>query len=187
MSEQRREVPAGVTVRRVRADDWERIRNLRLEALRDPMASVAFLETVEAAAARPDEEWQARATANAAGDASAQFVAERGGELVGSLAVIVRAAGVPDYFRRVPDADQPTVVGVYVSPSVRGRGVIDALLAGATEWASGCGHRILTLDVHETNLGAIGAYERSGFEVCGSFVGDNGRELGMIKEIGPAR
>lgn len=182
-----RELPDDVTVRRVRPDDWQRVRALRLEALHDPMASVAFLESVEAAAARPEEEWRARAAANAAGDASAQFLAERGGQLVGSLTVIIRAAGVPDYFQRVPEVDQPTVVGVYVSPAVRGRGVIDALLAVATEWARGRGDRILTLDVHETNLGAIRAYERSDFEVSGAFSGDNGRELGMVKQIPPPR
>jgi len=60
-------------VRRVTPGDWRRIRALRLEALRDPMAQVAFLETVERAEARPDEEWRGRTAAHAEGGASAQF------------------------------------------------------------------------------------------------------------------
>ncbi len=182
MSEQApRPLAADVTVRRVRADDWQRIRALRLQALRDPMAPVAFLESVEQAAARPDEEWRARAAEGSGG----QFVAERGEALIGSLAVIVRQAGVPDYFERVPDADLPTVVGVYVAPSARGAGVIDALLAAAIGWARSRGYRELALDVHETNLPAIGAYRRAGFEVMSEFAGESGRELGMVKDLAP--
>ena len=44
-----------VTVRRVRADEWPQVRALRLDALRDPDAHLAFLETYETGAAVPDE------------------------------------------------------------------------------------------------------------------------------------
>lgn len=178
-----RPLAADVMVRRVRADDWQRIRALRLQALKDPMAPVAFLESVEQAAARPDEEWRTRAASMAEGTGGAQFLADRGEELIGSLAVIVRPAGFPDYFDRVPDMDLPTVVGVYVAPSGRGAGVIDALLAAAVGWARSRGDRELTLDVHETNLPAIGSYRRAGFEVMSEFAGESGRELGMVKDL----
>jgi len=170
-----RQLAEDVTVRPVRADEWSRVRELRIEALRDPMASVAFLETVEQATARPAEEWQSRIAANAEGRGSAQFVAERHGELIGSLTVIVRAAGEPDYFDRVSDVDLPTVVGVFVSPPGRGLGIIDALLDSACEWARARGDRELTLDVHESNLPAV----RS------EFVSPDGRELGMVKRLIP--
>jgi GNAT superfamily N-acetyltransferase len=176
-------LPVDVAVRRVRPDDWPRIRALRLQALRDPMASVAFLETVEQAQARPDEDWQARAANLAEGDGGAQFLAERGEELIGSLAVIIRSAGVPDYFDRIPEADLPTVVGVYVAPAGRGLGVIDALLVAAADWSRARGDRELTLDVHETNLPAMRSYERAGFEVRSEFAGESGRELGMVKDL----
>ncbi|HEU0205066.1 MAG TPA: GNAT family N-acetyltransferase [Pseudolysinimonas sp.] len=181
-----RELPAHISVRRVRAEDWQLIRDLRLEALHDPMARVAFLETVEQAEARPGEEWRSRAAAHSEGNASAQFLAESGTELIGSVAVIVRSMGVPDYFDRVPDVDLPTVVGVYVSPRGRGLGVIDALLAAAAHWAEQRGDRELTLDVHESNSAAIRAYQRAGFEVRSEFVSESGRELGMVKPL-PAR
>ncbi len=179
------EMPGNVTVRRVRADDWAMIRELRLEALHDPMASVAFLESIETATARPDEEWQARASDASRSTSYSQFLALRDEQLIGSLAVIVRKAGVPDYFERVPEVDLPTVVGVYVSPSGRGLGVIDALLAAAVEFARDRGDRELTLDVHETNLPAIRAYERAGFETTSAFTGEDGRELGMVKTLVP--
>lgn len=179
----RRTLPADVAVRRVRADDWQRIRALRLEALHDPMAPVAFLESIEAATARPDEDWRARAASFAEGDAGAQFLAERGDELIGSLAVIIRSAGAPDYFERIPDVDLPTVVGVYVAPAGRGLGVIDALLAAAVDWARARGDHELTLDVHETNLPAMRSYQRAGFELRSEFAGEHGRELGMVKDL----
>ena len=178
-----RELPAELSVRRVRPEDWRRVRALRLEALRDPMAPVAFLESVETARARPDTDWQSRAADAAVGDGSAQFLAVRGEDLIGSLTVIVRKAGVPDYFDRVPEVDLPTVVGVYVSPSARGIGVIDALLSEAARFAAGRGDRELTLDVHETNLPARRSYERAGFAVHSEFLGGNGRELGMVKPL----
>lgn len=180
-----RPLPAGVIVRRARAGDWRRIREFRLEALRDPMASVAFLETVEEAAAHSDEFWRARVADRSDSDTSAQFLAVRDGELIGSLAVFLREAGTPDYFGRIPEVDLPTVVGVYVAPPGRRLGVIDALLAAASAWARTRGDLQLTLDVHESNLAAIRAYERAGFEVASDFDGELGRELGMVKRLDP--
>jgi ribosomal protein S18 acetylase RimI-like enzyme len=150
------------------------------------MAGVAFLETVEQAIARPDDEWRSRAATHAEGRTSAQFLAEAHDELIGSLTVFVRRAGIPDYLDRVPEVDLPTVVGVYVSPSGRGLGVVDTLLAAASEWATERGHRELTLDVHESNAAAIGAYQRAGFVVGSEIIVESGRELSMVKQL-PAR
>jgi GNAT superfamily N-acetyltransferase len=174
-------------VRRIRADDWESARVLRLEALKDPVAHLAFLETVEQAAARVDEEWITRASTMSEGDSGAQFLAERDGELIGSLAVIIRRAGVADYFDRVPETDLPTVVGVYVGPSARGLGVIDALLAAAADWSRSRGDDVLTLDVHESNTPAIRSYERNGFELRSVFEAESWRELGMVKQLARER
>jgi GNAT superfamily N-acetyltransferase len=173
----------GVAVRRIRPDDWERVRSLRLEALRDPVAHLAFLETVEQATARADQEWIDRASTMSAGDSGAQFLAERSGEVVGSLAVIIRRAGVPDYFDRIPETDLPTVVGVYVGPSARGLGVIDALLTAAADWSRARGDVVLTLDVHEANTPAIRSYERNGFELASVFEAESWRELSMVKQL----
>jgi ribosomal protein S18 acetylase RimI-like enzyme len=170
---------AGITIRRVRADEGPRMRELRLQALADPVASIAFLETTEQALARPDSEWQERAERNATAADQAGFVALAGEEFVGSVIVITRRAGEPDYFERMPTVDTATLVGVYVSPTVRGRGVIDALVQAAAEWARGAGYPELTLDVHERNVVAIATYRRAGFDVVGEFIGDDGREIAM--------
>jgi ribosomal protein S18 acetylase RimI-like enzyme len=172
-----------VTVRRVRIDDTERVRELRLEALRDPVASIAFLETVEVATARPMTEWEERTHLNATSDQQAQFVAETGEQFVGAVTVFPRRAGEPDYFQRIPEVDTATLVGVYVSPQARGRGVIDALIAEAIAWSRDAGYPELTLDVHERNAPAIAAYRRSGFEVVGEFHGDDGREIAMAVRL----
>ncbi len=79
----------------------------------------------------------------------------------------------------MPEVDTATLVGVYVSPRARGRGVIDALIRAATDWARDAGYPELTLDVHERNVVAIGSYRRAGFDVVGEFVGDDGREIAM--------
>jgi ribosomal protein S18 acetylase RimI-like enzyme len=42
---------------------------------------------------------------------------------------------------------------------------------------------VLTLDVHETNLPALRAYERLGFAVRSDFVSGSGRELGMVMDL----
>lgn len=178
-----RELDRGVVVRRVRADEGPGLRELRLEALADPVASIAFLETIEQASARPPAEWAERAERNATAADQAGFVAEAEGELVGQVTVFLRRAGEPDYFQRVPEVDTPTLVGVYVSPRMRGRGVIDALIRAATEWTRAAGYPELTLDVHEHNVVAIASYRRAGFEVVGEFTGDDGREIAMAVRL----
>ncbi len=64
-------------VRAVRADEWRQVRELRLAALQDPVADIAFLETYETAVDLPDAFWQQRAEGAAEGaDGVRQFVAE---------------------------------------------------------------------------------------------------------------
>lgn len=172
-----------ISIRRVRSDEGPRLRELRLEALADPVASIAFLETLEEALVRPESEWRERAERNATARDQAAFVAVVDEDLVGSVTVITRRAGEPDYFQRVPTVDTATLVGVYVSPRVRGRGAIDGLIRAATDWARAAGYLDLTLDVHERNVVAIASYRRAGFEIVGEFVGDDGREIAMVAKL----
>lgn len=178
-----RELAPGIAIRRVRADEGPRIRDLRLEALADPLAAIAFLETTEQALARPEAEWRVRAERSATASDQAGFVAVLDSQHVGSVVVFPRKAGEPDYFDRVPTVDTATLVGVYVSPRARGRGVIDALIRAAAEWAHDAGYAELTLDVHERNVVAIASYRRAGFEVVGGFEGDDGLEIAMAMRL----
>ncbi|MFD0532163.1 hypothetical protein ACFQ1I_45425 [Kitasatospora arboriphila] len=53
-------------IRAVTVEDWQRVKELRLDALRDPVAGIAFLETYDNAVTKPDGFWQERAAAPAA-------------------------------------------------------------------------------------------------------------------------
>lgn len=176
-----------VVVRRIRSDEWERVRDLRLDAVRDPLASIAFLNSYEVEAAHPDEFWKDRAANAAAGDAVAQFVAEADGEWIGTVTVIRWQTGDTDHHGREVEAARGSVVGVFVRPENRSGGVVDALFEAATVWVRTLGDVTLTLDVHMDNHRAQGAYRRVGFVDTGlRFTGSIGPELEMSLALTPA-
>ncbi|EFL16485.1 GNAT family N-acetyltransferase [Streptomyces sp. C] len=158
-------------IRSVRADEWQKVKELRLAALSDPAASMAFLETVEQAAAKPDAFWQDRAAGAAEGVHVRQFVAEApDGRWDGSVTVFVEAAGDSDFLEQVVEADQGHVVGVFVRPEQRGSGLTDALFAAALEWVWARKEPVLDrvrLFVHGDNERAAGFYRRFGFRASG--------------------
>jgi len=171
-------------VRRVLLSEGDRVRSIRLEALRDPAAGIAFIETLEQMAARPAEFWHERAAGAALSDSAAQFVAEVGRDWVGTVTVLVPEPGSVDYFGRARVDGRGLVVAVYVRPSHRGRGVLDSLMDAAAEWARGGGMTELALDVHEDNARAERAYLRAGFVPTGSTSeGPNGVEREMVRAL----
>ncbi|MDQ0645495.1 GNAT family N-acetyltransferase [Microbacterium murale] len=173
------------TVRRVRADEWEQVRDLRLDAVRDQAAAIAFLHSYEEESAHDDEFWQQRTEGAASGDAVAQFIAEADGEWNGTLSVLRRVAGSTDHHGRTVTAPRGDVVGVYVRPEHRGVGMIDALFDTAAQWADSLGDSRLTLDVHADNARAQAAYRRIGFVDTGvRFTASIGPELEMTRPIG---
>ena len=175
-------------VRRVCEHEWREVRDLRLEALRDPAAPIAFLDTVDAALLRPDGFWQERAAGAASTDTAAQFVAIDEGAWVGSVSVLRRRPGDRDAHGRILDEPRSDVVGVYVRPDHRGRGIIDDLLAAAAGWAGSHGDASLALEVHADNARAQAAYRRGGFRPTGHrFEGPIGPELEMARPLGGDR
>lgn len=169
------------------AGDGARVRALRLEALQDPAAGIAFLETYEAAAGRPQAFWDERAAAAALSSASAQFIAELGSSWVGSVTILVPEPAVPDYFGRVRDAGTALLVAVYVAAEHRGRGILERLVDAGAAWAQAQGCGILFLDVHEDNARARAAYARLGFAPTGgAIIGQNGREVEMSRRLSDA-
>lgn len=174
-----------VSVRRIRADEWEQVRDLRLDAVRDPAAPVAFLSSYEEESARDDAFWQERAEGSSAGDAVAQFVAESDGEWIGTLTVLRWAAGATDHHGRSVSSPRGDVVGVFLRPEQRGQGVVDELFDAAAQWARAIGDDRLVLDVHTDNLRAQAAYRRLGFVETGlQFTGSIGPEIEMARQIG---
>jgi len=175
-------------IRRVRSDEWQQVRAFRLAALRDEAALIAFLETHDIAAERPEDFWQQRAAGASVGEDAAQLIADDGGTWIGTATVLVTAAGTPDFHGRVVEHRRATVVGVYVAPTHRGdqggTRVIDALLDAAAAWARQLGVSELGLDVHADNPRAQAAYRRAGFvPTGGSFVGPIGPEIDMVRAL----
>lgn len=142
------------TIRPTSANDWENVRALRLEMLRD--TPIAFGETVQDALGHGEAEWRVRA-ARGQRPQSISLVAIAGdGRWIGGMGAYLKGR-------------RPLLVGVYVAPSHRGRmaGVTDALLAGILSWTAQHGD-VLWLEVHEDNQRAIKAYERRGFQRTGA-------------------
>ncbi|WP_329135729.1 GNAT family N-acetyltransferase [Streptomyces sp. NBC_00670] len=166
-------------IRPIRTDEWPAVKRLRLEALQDPLAHLAFLETYENAVARPDAYWQERTSTAAEGTLERQqFIAEGpDGEWDGSVTVMVEAAGTEDFLGQVVERDQGHLVGVFVRPEQRGSGLAGALFDAALDWSWGLGLHRVRLFVHEDNGRAEAFYRKAGFVptgVTGPVPGDTG-------------
>ncbi|MCD9903096.1 GNAT family N-acetyltransferase [Streptomyces cyaneofuscatus] len=179
-------------MRAVRAEEWPLARQLRLEALQDPAAPVAFLESYEEAAAQPDAYWQDRTARGAEGTTVRQFVAESAeGEWVGTVTVLVERPEDDVRFGEAAAVDQGHLVGVFVRPEVRATGVTDALFREAVDWAWSLSAPPLArvrLYVHEDNPRAAAFYRRFGFVPSGQRIpapGESGAwELEYVIERG---
>ncbi|MFD8722828.1 GNAT family N-acetyltransferase [Streptomyces sp. NPDC059629] len=159
-------------IRAIRADEWEAAKQFGLDSLRDPVASIAFLDTYEEAAARPDSFYQDRAARSADEPSSArQFIAETDdGEWAGRLTVLIEEAGTTDWAGSPVERRQGHVVGVFVRPEHRGNGLIKALFDAGVAWARERGVERVRLLVHEKNPRAQGAYRKAGFVPSGVVV-----------------
>ncbi|WP_189300899.1 GNAT family N-acetyltransferase [Streptomyces albospinus] len=166
-------------IRSVRADEWRRLKELRLAALADPLAGIAFNQTWETASALPDEEWQERARRSAVGREIVTFIGEDGGGCWGGMVTALVEGGGAG-----PAVD---IVGVYVRPEHRGTGLARALFEAATAWAWGLAAPVVEcvrLWVHEGNGRAAGLYRAVGFVASGRTMADPkdaaAREVEMV-------
>lgn len=144
-----------VEIRRVRPDEWQVLRSLRLRALAD--APMAFGSTLAGEQRRPEAEWRARAERGAAGEDRATYIVERESRPVGMATGLL----VED------DPTSAMLVGVWIDPMVRGQGVGVALVETVMTWARGQGRRRLELWATESNAPAVRLYERMGFRPTG--------------------
>ncbi|MEU5367168.1 GNAT family N-acetyltransferase [Streptomyces sp. NPDC005925] len=159
-------------IRSIRADEWRAVKELRLAALRDPVADLAFLETYEQAASKADVFWQDRAVGSGEGSTGVrQIIAEcPDGSWAGTVTVLLEEAGTTDWAGRAVERRQGHVVGVFVRPEHRGTGLAKALFDAGAEWAWGRGAERVRLLVHEDNERAQGAYRKAGFVPSGVVV-----------------
>jgi RimJ/RimL family protein N-acetyltransferase len=139
------------TVRRVRPDDWQRQRTVRLAALLE--SPDAFMRTYADESALADAEWQHRVRGAATGPDGSCFLA-----LDDADAVVGMAGGI----RRTPS--RVVVWGVWVEPAHRGTAVAAELMAAVEEWARDEARAAeLMLEVVDGNARAAAFYARLGF------------------------
>jgi GNAT superfamily N-acetyltransferase len=143
-------LPGMTTVRRLGERDWATARAVRLDALAD--APAAFGSSRAGEAAFEDEVWRSRVRG------SAWFLAEDEGGPAGVVTGCAEPGARPA---------ERALVGLWVAPDHRGRGVGDQLVAAVTEWARGEGADVLVLWVTEYNDAAHGLYRRQGFRPTG--------------------
>ena len=139
-------------VRVVRVDDstWRTYRDVRLAMLQD--APRAFWTTYAEAAARADEEWREMVAR------SHTWLAMEGDRPLGSVASF-----------RLPDQpeDECVLVGMWVDPAARGRGVGERLVRTVLDSAAAKGLSRVLLEVAHENAPARALYERMGFRATG--------------------
>ena len=140
-----------VLVRGTVADDWQALRDIRLEALRD--APTAFGSTYEQETERGEAHWRDRIA--------------RGGTFLAFVPEV--SATEPSGLIGGYQEDPVTVelVSMYVRPRARGRGVGEALVAAVIDWAGQRNAAAVRLWVTETNAPALALYERCGFALTG--------------------
>jgi ribosomal protein S18 acetylase RimI-like enzyme len=146
--------PERVVIRRVRRDEVAEVRELRLSALRG--APEAFARSYEEEAGQPPAFWEDRTQAAAEGDDVAAFVAVAGGRHVATATCLV--GGAPG---------RAVLVGMWVEPPWRRRGIGSRLIAAACGWACTRGAPAVDLVVHLINEDARLLYERAGFVPLG--------------------
>lgn len=170
--------PVSVAVRRIRGDEWPKLRALRLLALAD--APTAFGSTLAREEAFTEKMWRERTERGAAGADAVTFVAERSDEWVGLATGLARDP-------EDPDDPRPVLVGMFVAPTARQRGVGAALVEAVVAWARTRGATGLRLRVNSTNNPAIALYEKCGFRCTGERRPHDRSpsitELGMVRDL----
>ncbi|WP_313896347.1 GNAT family N-acetyltransferase [Streptomyces sp. YIM 98790] len=138
-------------MRSTRAEDWRAYRDLRLEALGDPVAPIAFFEPLAEAMELPQVDWENRAASH---EQKATFVGVLpDGRWAGMVVIFASEQGYAQ------------IVGVYLAPEHRGTGLGEKLMRAAIDWAGG---QEVRLHVHENNKRAARFYERLGFRPTGA-------------------
>ena len=137
-----------VEIRRVRADEWRELRDLRLEALQD--SPDAFWTLYEEAVDRSDAEWHEWTTFPC-------HVALEDGRLVGMVAA----------FAHEDDPTTAELIAMFVTPAARGRGIASALVDAQLAWARAEGFERVSLMVNVEQGSAFRLYERCGFRDTG--------------------
>jgi ribosomal protein S18 acetylase RimI-like enzyme len=163
-------------VRRMRAMEGDRLRRVRLAALRE--SPEAFAPTYDAERQRPQSFWDEWASAASAGDSGATFFALADHTVIGMVgAYRPGGRGVAEIF------------AMWASPAVRGAGVGRRLLRAAVSWAETSDpSAAIGLWVTQGNEAAVRLYSSEGFEATGQHKTlPSNHELEVVRMARPPR
>jgi len=153
-------------------DDWQRLRDIRLDALRE--APYAFASSYEREAAYPDQTWQERAQS---GNSILAYLPGHGAEPMGLVGSFDDGPG------------QLHLVSMWVRPQARGQQLGAALVNAIVDRARARQLTRVHLWVTESNKPARRLYERCGFTPTGErqpLPSDPATmELAMAREVAP--
>ena len=147
----------GPEVDRIRPEEWPRLRDLRLRALRaDPLA---FGSNWKRERSFPEERWRQRARQGAeAWDQGTWVLREKEGALSGMVAAHAEGEAV-------------TIFALWVEPRLRGRHLGGRLLDRALLWCrTQYPRRNVVLHVNPREAAAVALYVRRGFVFTGEFM-----------------
>lgn len=174
-------IPEVHSVRRVGPGDAERLRAIRLRALRtDPTAFESVLEEEERQSL---PEWDAWAAASSDGPDRSMYFAQADDEVIGLVGA----------YRSEAAASEMMLISMWVDPQWRRRGVGRSLIATVVHWATGSDTDRLVLWVVDGHEPAMAAYGSAGFVATGEskFVrGDTARRerkfsLTLVSKVAP--
>ena len=146
-----------LTVRRIRPDEGEALRRVRLAALSDSPA--AFGSTYSREVLLSDDEWADRARRSASGSERALFFAIGGESIVGLVG------------GHRPDGTGTDVelISMWTDPSARRSGVGRRLVEAVIEWSRSVGAERVDLWVTKGNDAAECLYRAMGFVETGDY------------------
>lgn len=149
-------------IRALGPDEWQEIRDVRLRSLLD--TPEAFTSSYAEESHDAEAKWRDRATSGR------WFVASDDGE-------VGVAVGVNGWSG---DPRTRELVGMWVAPSHRRRGVAGALLDQVKTWAISEGATTLRLGVRGDNDRALTAYLRMGMRSSGETVPESDHPISVI-------
>ena len=148
-----------LAIRRVRPDDGQLLKQVRLAALAD--SPEAFGSDHDDEAAFDDDVWVERAARGATDDGGmGTFVVEA---VDADDDTSTAALGMAIGHRPGPDPARVELVSMWVHPSARGTGAGRLLVDAVSGWAADTGASAVDLWVMRGNGGARAFYERLGF------------------------
>jgi GNAT superfamily N-acetyltransferase len=156
MQEMTRAITHSCHIRQFNPNDWQTYKLLRLSSLTE--SSEVFGSTLELEAQRSDADWSERLLRASVSGRDCPLMANIEGRPAGLI------------WAKFDSEDQFTVnlFQMWVIPEVRGRGVAQALLQAAIDWAKTSGARTVKLGVASGDTPALRLYLRAGFCAVGA-------------------